>query len=219
LDWSTHFDRSARRVPAASVWETELVPQLNDLKTRIQAAGAVRTIRFRGKCALSTGVALGATFPTVGGWTFEILQPTSKDPWRSDAKPTANYAMQEEIIEGDANGPDLVLGLNIRGDGRDDVLRYIRTSGPIPSAYVFLAPPTQGAQSIRGPEDAVAMAIAVREHLGVLLKARNLRRTRLFVFGPLGLAVFLGQQLTSVGQVQLFEYQDPGYVPSALLRT
>jgi hypothetical protein len=29
----------------------------------------------------------------------------------------------------------------------------------------------------------------------------------------------LGQQLTTIGQVQLFEYQDPGYIPSCLLRT
>jgi hypothetical protein len=40
-----------------------------------------------------------------------------------------------------------------------------------------------------------------------------LNRTRLFFYGPFSLAVFLGQQLTSVGEVQLFEYQDPGYVP------
>jgi hypothetical protein len=41
----------------------------------------------------------------------------------------------------------------------------------------------------------------------------------LFFFGPFALAVFLGQQLTAVGQIQLFEYQDPGYVPSCTLRT
>ena len=33
-------------------------------------------------------------------------------------------------------------------------------------------------------------------------------RTRL-VLWPFALAVFLGQQLTSVGEAQLFEYQDP----------
>lgn len=219
LDWSAQFDRPSRRVPPANVWDTELVPQLNELKTKIQAAGAVRTIRLRGKCALSTGAALGATFPTVGGWAFEIVQPPFTNPWRSDAKPTAHYPLHEEIVEGEANGPDLVLGLNIRGDGRDDVLRYVRSSELIPKAYVFLSPPTQGAQSIGGPEDAVAIALAVRERLGVILKARQVRMTRLFLFGPFALSVFLGQQLTSVGHVQLFEYQDPGYVPSALLRT
>ena len=219
LDWSSHFDRASRRVPTPDVWNNDLVPQLDALRKQIMAAGAVRTIRLRGKCALSTGVALGATFPAVGGWTFEIPQPPAKEPWRSDAAPTAGYTLQEEITEGQTDGTDLVLGLNIRGDGRLDVMRYIATTGPAPNAYVFMSPPTQGAQSIGGTEDACAMAGAVRDRLGEILKARQLRMTRLFFYGPFALSVFLGQQLTSIGQVQLFEYQDPGYVPSCLLRT
>lgn len=219
LDWTAHFDRQSRRVPASDVWDTDLVAQLADLKAKILAAGAVRTIRLRGKCALTTGVALGATFPSVGGWTFEIPQPPAKDPWRSDAVPTANYQLEEEIIEGQPTGRDLVLGLNIRGDGRKDVLDYVQSTGQIPAAYVFLSPVSQGAQSIGGPEDAIAMASGIRERLGMLLKARQARTTRLFFYGPFALSVFLGQQLTSISQVQLFEYQDPSYVPSALLRT
>lgn len=107
LDWSSHFDRASRRVPPPDVWNTDLVPQLDALRKQIMAAGAVRTIRLRGKCALSTGVALDATFPAVGGSlptvslravqslvdpteqigrTFEIPQPPAKEPWRSDAR-------------------------------------------------------------------------------------------------------------------------------------
>jgi hypothetical protein len=52
------------------------------------------------------------------------------------------------------------------------------------------------------------MAQAVRERLGEILKVRQLRRTLLFFYGPLALSVLLGQQLTSIGKVQLFEYQD-----------
>ena len=60
---------------------------------------------------------------------------------------------------------------------------------------------------------------ATRRREGRPLKARQLRMTRLFFYGPFALSVFLGQQPTSIGQLQLFEYQDPGYVPSCLLRT
>ena len=219
VDWTSHFDRALRRVPSPNIWNNDLVPQLDELRTNIMAAGAVRTIRLRGKCALSTGVALGATFPVVGGWTFEIPQPPAKEPWRSDAAATPGYTLQEDITEGRSDGTDLVLGLNIRGDGRQDVMRYIELIGQAPNAFIFMSPPSQGARSIGGAEDAVAMARAVRERLGAILKARQLRRTRLFFYGPFALSVFLGQQLTSVGQIQLFEYQDPGYVPSCLLRT
>jgi hypothetical protein len=81
-----------------------LVPQLDSLRKQVMTAGAVRTIRLRGKCALSTGVAIGATFPAVGGWTFEIPQPPAKEHWISDAMSTPGYLLQVEIIEGAADG-------------------------------------------------------------------------------------------------------------------
>jgi CBASS immunity sensor of nucleotide second messenger signals len=219
LDWSQLFDRGSRKVPSPDAWTNDLVPQLDALRKQVMAAGAARTIRLRGKCALSTGIALGATFPAVGSWTFEIPQPPAKESWRSDATPTPGYALQTEITEADPNGTDIVLGLNIRGDGRTDVMRYVESSGQTPNAFVFMAPPSQGAQSIGSDGEAVAMAMAVREELGKLLKARQLRVTRLFFYGPFALSVFLGQQLTSIGKIQLFEYQDPSYVPSCLLKT
>ncbi len=219
LDWTAHFNRADRRVPTPKVWAKDLLPQLDTLRKTIMTAGAARLIQFRGKCALSTGIALGAAFPTVGNWVFEIPQPPAREHWRSDAAPNAEFALQLEVIEGAAAGDDLVVGFNIRGDGRRDVMSFVEASGAPPNAFIFLSPPTQGAQSIAGASDAVAMARAARDRLGEVLKARGLRRTRLFFFGPLALSVFLGQQLTSMGQVQLFEYQDPGYVPSCLLRT
>jgi hypothetical protein len=54
LDWTGHFDRGSRRVPAPHAWTNDLVPQLDTLRKQIMAAGAVRTIRLRGKCTLST---------------------------------------------------------------------------------------------------------------------------------------------------------------------
>ena len=71
----------------------------------------------------------GATFPGVGGWTFEIPQPPSKEPWRSDAKARSPYDFHVKVTEGGGAGADLVLGLNIRSDGREDLLRYIASTG------------------------------------------------------------------------------------------
>jgi len=128
MNWTGRrvFDRAARRVPPSDAWNNDLVPQLDALRKQIMTVGAVRTIRLRGKCALSSGVAIGATFPAVGGWTFEIPQPPAKENWRSDVTPTPGYALQVEIVEGKSDGTDLVLGLNIRGDGRQDVMRILR---------------------------------------------------------------------------------------------
>jgi hypothetical protein len=217
VDWSTLFDRGTRRVPAPDIWNGQLLPELKSLKDKITSERTERLIRFRGKCTLSAGIALGATFPAVGGWTFEVPQPPARDPWRSDAAPVNPYDLHIELVDG--GGSDVVLGLNIRGDGREDVRRYIAGTGVPPKLFAFMAPPSPGSQSIAGPEEACAFARAVREHLGQLAKSHGIRRTRLFFYGPFALAVFLGQQLTSVGEVQLFEYQDPGYVPTCTLRT
>jgi hypothetical protein len=219
LDWSSYFDRPTRGVPSPEQWNNELIPRLEAVKKKILKERKERLIQFRGKCALSSGVALGAVFPTVGGWAFEIPQPPAKEHWRSDASPTAPYEMTVEELEGNPDGTDIVLGLNIRGDGRQDMVKYVNSTGNLPKKYVFISPPLQGAQSIRGAGDAIAFAQAVRENLGQILKKYTLRKTRLFFYGPFALAVFLGQHLTSVGEIQLFEYKDPGYVPSCLLRT
>jgi hypothetical protein len=219
LDWSSHFERSTRQVPPEDVWNNELLPQFGALKKEMLAEKKERLIRFRGKCTLSTGIAMGAAFPAVGGWTFEIPQPPMKDPWRSDAPATSPYEVGVEVIDGSLDGEDLVLGLNIKGDGRGDIMRYVESAGNRPRIFAFMSPPSQGAQSIAGAGDACAFSSAVRDHLGKLLKTHQLRKTRVFFYGPFALSVLLGQQLTSVGEIHLFEYQDPGYVPSFTLRT
>ena len=98
-------------------------------------------------------------------------------------------------------------------------MKYVESTGNPPRIFAFMSPPSQGAQAIRGAGDAVAFGQAVRDCLGQLLKKYGLRKTRIFFYGPFALAVFLGQQLTSIGEIQLFEYQDPGYVPSCNLRS
>lgn len=219
LDWSSYFDRSTRRVPSIETWNDKLLPELRGLQKQISRERSERSIHFRGKCALSTGVAVGAIFPTVGGWTFEVPQPPSREHWTSDAAATVPYELQVDVLDGVPGGTDFVLALNIKGDGREDVKRYVGATSIQPKLYVFVAPPVQGAQAIRGSEDACAFALALRNLLGELLKQHRVNRTHVFVFGPLALSIFVGQQLTSVGEVQLYEYQDPGYVPSCTIRT
>ena len=63
--WSKYFDRSKRQVPTPERWNDELIPQLETLKKELLKGRKERLLRFRGKCALSSGVALGAVFPTV----------------------------------------------------------------------------------------------------------------------------------------------------------
>lgn len=219
LDWSSHFDRATRRVPTPDVWKDQLVPELRGLQKRILVERPERLIRFQGKCALSTGILLGSTFPKVGGWSFELEQPPANAVWRSDATAAPAYRLTEEILQGSAEGTDIVVGLNATGDGRAEMSKFIGSSGRPPKAYLFLSAADLSSRSIASQEEAVAFAIEARERLAALLKRYGLSNTRMFFYGPFALAVFLGQRLTSVGSVKLFEYQNPGYVPSCSLET
>lgn len=94
-----------------------------------------------------------------------------------------------------------------------------RTSYDTSRARIIHVAIVPGGTIYRRAADACAFAGAVRDHLGRLLKTYELLRTRILYYDPFALAVFLGQQLTAVGEIQLFEYQDPGYVSSCTLRT
>lgn len=172
LDWSAHFDRSSRRVPAPETWNAELVPQLNDVKKRSLREHKERLIRFRGRCALSTGVALGAIFPNVGGWAFEIPQPPARDPWRSDSPATTPYELHVDVTEGSPDGADIVLGVNIKGDGREDILNYVNSTRNQPRIFAFMSPPSQGGQAIASAGDAIASQL-----LFVRISAKSLSNT------------------------------------------
>ena len=220
LDWSSHFERETRRVPAEKVWNEKLLPQLYKLKKKIAADTETRLIRLRGKNTLSTGIALGVVFPEIGGWNFEIPQPPMTVPWRSDAVPEISYALRLNEIELDSAGDSIAFIFNVKGSALDDVKHYIHDASLSIKAILVVEPAgTAGSLSIANDREAVSLALAARDQLRVALDQYKVRFTHLFFYGPFALSVFVGQHLSSVGRIKLYEFQDPGYVPSFLLRT
>jgi hypothetical protein len=220
IDWSTLFNRDQRIVPRQKTWNQQLIPELYALKRKLALADA-RTIRLRGKIALTTGIALGAAFPQIDDWIFEILQPPQVRPWRSDAPPNKNYPLQlGPEIPIDRSGNSIALVFSIKGSAVQDVADYIRGRSLPVKAIVPVAPRSgAGALSIGDDREAVSLALIARDEHRKALERHGVRTTHLFFYGPLALSVFVGQLFTSVGRVQLYEFTDPGYAPSALIRT
>ena len=223
LDWSSYFNRSTKSVPDQQTWNEKLLPALKQLREKIAASTATRFIRFRGKCCLSTGIALGASFPGIGSWVFEVLQPSSNTPWRSDTVPEINYPLKikrPDSFNADPAGSSIALVFNITGDATADVIKYIADSS-LPVKTVITLEPHRGCGSLSVPngKEAVSFALAARDLLKKELTDYKVHYTQLFFNGPLALAIFLGQKLTSVGRVQLYEFKDPGYMPSCTLKT
>ena len=165
LDWSEYFDRARRQVPSPERWNDELVPQLEALKKQLLRERKERLIRFRGKCALSSGVALGAGVSRGRRLGIRDTSAARERTLAVGCHADKTIRNDREELEGTADGTDIVLGLNIRGDGRQDMMKYVQSTGQIPRRFLFISPSIQGAQSIRGGGDAVAFAKTVREAL------------------------------------------------------
>lgn len=224
LDWSAFFDRKTRRVPDVATWNRDLLPKLYELREGLAKKTVDRHILFRGKCALSTAIILGAAFPEMGNWTFELNQPPQAIPWRSDAEKIKNFKLKYEVIEpasvGLTEGKDNVFVFNITGKALEEVVRYFQNSCLPVKKIIAIQPLLQpGTLSIRNDAEAVSMASASKDILKQMLVKYKAEKTHLFYYGPAGLALFLGQKLSSVGSIQLYEFQDPGYVPSCLIKT
>jgi hypothetical protein len=219
IDWSEFFDRETRKAPSQSAWNDVLLPELRNLRKQIAADRTERVIRFRGKCALSAGWAIGSAFPVVGGWVFEVPQPPSQEIWKTDDSPTPAYSLRAELIDGDSNSADLILVLNVKGEARAEVLDYGANVGLRQKATLVISPPTEGGRAIGGSADAAAYAIAARDTVGEVVKKHGITRTHVFYYGPLALAIFLGQHFSSVGELQLYEFKAPGYNPAGTLTT
>ena len=225
LDWSEHFDRDTRHVPLSATWNQELLPQLRTLK-KAWLQEPPRLIRFRGRCALSTGIMLGATFPQVGGWTLEVPQPQPPRFWRTSAPIQAAYPLQVRHLGGedefllDAGSDAIALIVSVTHDSIPNVRKYLQASSTSIAAVVAVTPAHGiGKEAISGTDEANSIASKTREVLETVRTENGAVITHLFFNGPFGLAVMVGHRLSSAGRIQLYEWQEPGFLPSVTFLT
>ena len=212
-DWTVHFDRQPRKVPEPIVWNETLLPELYNIKKELAKSSADRHIIFKGQMRLITGVALGMVFPEIGNWTFELQQPPQPEPWRSDAVKIIGYAIKHKVIDPLSLGVqvkenEIAVIFNITGKAFEEVVDYLKQHKVGVKKIIIIEPSTApGTLSIKDSAEAVSLASASKDILKAMVGKFKTVKTHLFYFGPFGLSVFLGQKLTSVGQVQLYEFR------------
>jgi hypothetical protein len=127
LDWTRFFDRGERRIPAKSDWP-RLMSDLESARVEFSKNPEGHYIDFRGKIPLTLGLAVGAAFPEVGGYSFRAEQPTETEIllWNSASKPSdATFVVRGEC---GASGDDLLISLGITGSGWIDSERFFQDS-------------------------------------------------------------------------------------------
>lgn len=219
LDWCPLFEGRHARDGA---WEDSLFPALRDVVTAIQRECSEREIIASGKCALPAGFALGRAFIEPSGLRLTWRQHTgaAEQDWslRRELEPSG---FRVDATYSDLNGEDVAVLINVRGD----VEPAVRASTGLPRfAVISRVTPESGTYpaSVETPGQATHLARAVA---GEIRRVRTehpyATRTHIFLSGPLGLAVLIGQQLNGLGQVQTYEHiqgDGPGtYVSAAML--
>ncbi len=217
LDWSEHFEREPRRVPSPEAWQERLLPELIQTRDELLAAGKPKRLRLDGKACLSAGLAFGRCFSEVAGFTIELDQ--QDQVWSSDQPVAMGYECLAHYEEGNSPGSqDLLVVIGVKDDPLVSVENYVAQSRLRYRAAVRLYP-QGGCGHLKSAGEALAFAEQTKKAIrAARTRARAEGRNHLFLLGPFGLAVFLGQKLTSAGDVQCYEYQNPGYTPSCFLK-
>ena len=115
---------------------------------------------------------------------------------------------------------EIAVIFNITGKALDEVVEFLKNNHISIKKLILIHPTkTAGNLSIQDDSEAVTLASAAKNLIKDMATKYKSQKTHLFYFGPFGLALFLGQKLTSVGQIQLYEFQDPGYKGSCLIKS
>ena len=227
LDWRDRFlgspNKRGHELKNHAAWNNDLLPDLEAFEARINVETSSRLIRARGLARLSAWFAFGHTFSEVNRYTIEIDQ--QGDNWRTDAPASEDFKListnrggfEGEPIDGD--GPTVAVGISIAGCLDDDVREDLQHRTERVAALLLIRPERDMSHDcLRGNGDAVALATESKSVMLAFAKRWNATRLRIYYYGPISGACFIGHRLNAVcREVQIMEHQQPGYLPSFLL--
>ena len=220
LDWTSHFDKQPYRIPAPTVWQSQLLPELAAIRKEWAIAYVNKQITLRGKLSLTTLLAIGFSFPQVGGYQFEVEQITAGETqiWRSD---TLSSNCKFRVVKAVGKpGENLLMALSITGDAKNDVKQLVQRSQNF--SAVAYAEPESGVSptAIASDADAVALANHAKQLINEYRRQYCANRVHLVLYAPAGFCLFLGQKLNAVGEIVAYEHAgNEGYQLSLILNT
>ncbi|MBX3408218.1 MAG: SAVED domain-containing protein [Phycisphaeraceae bacterium] len=202
LDW---VDRYRHRHAPPSVWNDHLVPTLERVKDAMRSRCPGRRVVADGHMTIATGLLLGRAFVETTGIGLSWVQLPSRAVWSLDASPE-DSAMVAQIDSLDPHGTDLAVLVSVRGN----VETAVKATAGLPKFRALLriaVADGSGTVDLSTPGRAVHAARLIGDQLR---RARQMypvaQRIHLFMSGPAGLAMMVGQQLNAVGPVHTYEH-------------
>lgn len=218
IDWTSYFDRDTRRIPSQDEWTNVLAPALKRLKSQLLAMPNAegKFVDIRGKLSLTALLAIGHHLPCVGGFRLRWEQAGPKTELWDGSATASNLDLSVSEAELDPKNADTLFVLSITGDGMSDVLDFQHKSGLPVGRICNLTPSTGvGATALKSGSDAVALANSTKDNIK-LYRNKYGGKAHLILYGPAGLALFLGQHLNALGPIRAYERTADGSYSLAL---
>lgn len=216
LDWSRFFSKEP--LPSYSVWQSLLLPALDDVKDALAEITGPRTLYVRAKACLSAGLALGFTFRQPSGFNIEIEQDGQM--WSTAASISQEGALRLTEEGGDIHSAALAVQMSISEDVSPAVNRYAQKRGRDFRARLRFEPHGgPGRSSVPDWQSAIDMAAQAGKRIRQARDDFRAEEIHFFASMPLGLAVLLGHKLNACGTIQCYEFENlySSYRPSCLL--
>lgn len=222
VDWSHRFQR---RHAETGAWDTVLIPALSTLRETLRARAPGRLVEASGSCSITSGLALGHTFPSLDQIRLSWRQTAPGYPdqiWTLEA-PHESIPVGAATEPSRAEGTALAVLVSIAEDV-EPAFGASRTDLPPIRAAVRVRMPGENFQPFKivSSGQAAAMAELIITEVRRARCAYPAESVHLFAAIPLGLTVLLGQKLNTLGPIQTYEHQETDsvgrYRPELLLR-
>lgn len=200
IDWVDRIagDKPWHRVaPTPPHTWADLAADIATVPNRLEGA---RRILVGGHMRQATGFLLGAELRRVLRYEVGIRQ--GDQLWTSE-ETTVNFPL--DVNEQPAcSGSDTALIVNVATDAADEAIEWIRRT-ELPVATIVTTTPSTGAgpRALTTAVAANSLAVAIRD---VARRHAGSGALRLFLIGPLGLAVLLGHHWNRVATTHIYEH-------------
>ncbi len=220
LDWSHLYPPVVSHLPNPGVGKTQLLVALQSLSDAITQEWADNRIQLIPHCHPSMAVCCGFLFRRGTGFDLEVLDHASGSRAIGPARPVAadRGVWQETLVESGPESRDIALVVGVSRDIVADARRTLDVLGVQVGAVLGLAPsngPSHSALPLDEPLYQHGLAVSAVHRVTEIQSHRGVGTVHLFIAVPGTLAVLLGQQLTNIGAVQLYDFdnESKNYVP------
>lgn len=213
IDWSHLYPPTGGRLPDNGIGATLLLPPLQRLIAAIAQEWREPRVQVIPHCHPSLALATGFALRRGSGFDLEVLDHASGarqiGPARPDAPITGLWA--ESLSEPHATSCDIALAIGVSREIVADAANTLTDQGIDIGALLSLTPPggpSNAALSMDDRNSFHRLAVAALQRVIDLQSRRGVGVIHLFLAVPGTLAVLLGQQLTNVGTVQVYDFDN-----------